>query len=210
MKTSHFSPAKRFCLSASAWQPRACSSASVCASFCCWTVTYQGFVLDLLPDELVFTQGVAGLSSDGVDGPLFHLLLDGAVQHEQRLPGTLLRTQAHESHTRAQRQNKALIRLKALMHYHVFKLEMLIIRRNGWTCACTHEHLRTPACAACWTNLEEFVKEEGEPVCEHLLSNRLCSETTENKSETIMFSLLSNTNVPKQKFFIIHESVEET
>lgn len=55
-----------------------------------WSVTYQGFVLDLLADELVFTQGVAGLSSDGVDGPLFHLLLDGAVQHEQRLPSTLL------------------------------------------------------------------------------------------------------------------------
>lgn len=56
----------------------------------CLYVTYQGFVLDLLADELVFTKGVAGLSSDGVDGPLFHLLLDGAVQHEQRLPSTLL------------------------------------------------------------------------------------------------------------------------
>lgn len=60
---------------------------SLCAS---WSVTYQGFVLNLLADELVFTQGVAGLSSDGVDGPLLHLLLDGAVQHEQRLPSTLL------------------------------------------------------------------------------------------------------------------------
>ena len=60
-----------------------------------WSVTYQGFVLDLLADELVFTQGVAGLSSDGVDGPLFHLLLDGAVQHEQRLPSTLLQTHTH-------------------------------------------------------------------------------------------------------------------
>lgn len=60
-----------------------------------WSVTYQGFVLDLLADELVFTQGVAGLSSDGVDGPLFHLLLDGAVQHEQRLPSTLLRKHTH-------------------------------------------------------------------------------------------------------------------
>lgn len=55
-----------------------------------WRETNQSFVLDLLADELVFTQGVAGLSSDGVDGPLFHLLLDGAVQHEQRLPCTLL------------------------------------------------------------------------------------------------------------------------
>lgn len=59
----------------------------LCAS---WSVTYQGFVLDLLANELVLTQGIAGLSSDGVDGPLFHLLLDGAVQHEQRLPGAVL------------------------------------------------------------------------------------------------------------------------
>lgn len=55
-----------------------------------WSVTYQGFVLDLLADELVLAQGIAGLSGDGVDGPLLHLLLDGAVQHEQRLPGTIL------------------------------------------------------------------------------------------------------------------------
>lgn len=70
-----------------------CMSASLCANFLCasWSVTYQGFVLDLLADELVFTQGVAGLSSDSVDGPLFHLLFDGAVQHEQRLSSTLLR-----------------------------------------------------------------------------------------------------------------------
>ena len=59
---------------------------------------YQGFVLDLLADELVLTQGIAGLSSDGVDGPLLHLLLDGAVQHEERLAGTLLLGQSTESH----------------------------------------------------------------------------------------------------------------
>lgn len=59
--------------------------------------TYQGFVLDLLSDELVLAQGIASLSSDGVDGPLLHLLLDGAVQHEQRLPSTILSacTQTH-------------------------------------------------------------------------------------------------------------------
>ncbi|TKC38840.1 hypothetical protein EI555_007718, partial [Monodon monoceros] len=50
----------------------------------------QGLVLDLLPDELVLTQGVAGLARDGIDGALLHLLLDGAVQHEERLPRTLL------------------------------------------------------------------------------------------------------------------------
>lgn len=54
-------------------------------------MTYQGFILDLLADELVLAQGVAGLSGDGVNGPLFHLLLDGAVQHEQGLAGTILR-----------------------------------------------------------------------------------------------------------------------
>lgn len=40
-------------------------------------LAYQGFVVDLLADELVLTQGVAGLSCDGIDGPLLHLLLDG-------------------------------------------------------------------------------------------------------------------------------------
>ena len=52
---------------------------------------YQGFVFDLLPDELVLTQGVAGLSCDGVDGALLHLLLDGTEQGEEGLPSTLLR-----------------------------------------------------------------------------------------------------------------------
>lgn len=188
VETSPFSSVKRLCLSVclSLAALCLCLSASFCAAFCCgcWSVTYQSFVLDLLPDELVFTQGVAGLSSDGVDGALFHLLLDGAVQHEQRLPGTLLRTQTHRlSHDRtAPHRNKTLIRPKTGMHNRIFKLEMLIIRCKGQTY--TREHLRLPACAACWTNLEEFVKEEGEPVCQHLLSNGLCSEMIENKSKT--------------------------
>ena len=55
---------------------------------------HQGLVVDLLPDELVLAQRVACLARDGVDGALLHLLLDGAVQHEQRLPGTLLWVQA--------------------------------------------------------------------------------------------------------------------
>ena len=57
-------------------------------------LAYQGLVVDLLPDELVLAQRVACLAGDGVDGALLHLLLDGAVQHEQRLPGTLLWVQA--------------------------------------------------------------------------------------------------------------------
>lgn len=52
--------------------------------------TDQCFVVNLLPDELVLAEGVAGFSCDGVYGSLLHLLLDGTVKHEQRLPGTLL------------------------------------------------------------------------------------------------------------------------
>lgn len=51
---------------------------------------YQGFVVDLLADEFVLAQRVAGLSRDGVDGPLLHLLLDGTEQGEEGLPGALL------------------------------------------------------------------------------------------------------------------------
>lgn len=51
---------------------------------------YQLFVVDLLSDEFVFTQRVASFSCDGVDRPFLHLLLYGAVQHEERLAGTLL------------------------------------------------------------------------------------------------------------------------
>lgn len=52
--------------------------------------TDQCFVVNLLPDELVLAEGVAGFSCDGVDGSLLHLLLHGTVKHEQRLPGALL------------------------------------------------------------------------------------------------------------------------
>lgn len=53
-------------------------------------LTDQRFVVNLLPDELVLAEGVAGFSCDGVDGSLLHLLLHGTVKHEQRLPGALL------------------------------------------------------------------------------------------------------------------------
>lgn len=54
--------------------------------------TDQSLVVNLLPDEFVFAEGVAGLSSDGVYWSLFHLLLHGTVQHEERLTSTLLET----------------------------------------------------------------------------------------------------------------------
>lgn len=50
----------------------------------------QCFVVNLLPDELVLAERVASFSCDGVNGSLLHLLLDGTVQHEQRLSSTLL------------------------------------------------------------------------------------------------------------------------
>lgn len=56
----------------------------------CARSTHQGLVVDLLPDELVLAQGVPGLPSDGVDGTLLHLLLDGTEKGEERLPSTLL------------------------------------------------------------------------------------------------------------------------
>lgn len=52
--------------------------------------TYQSLVVNLLPDEFVLAEGVAGFSGDGVYRPLLHLLLYGTVQHEERLAGTLL------------------------------------------------------------------------------------------------------------------------
>lgn len=51
----------------------------------------QCFVVDLLSDELVLTEGVSGLSGDGVDGTFLHLLLYSTIQHEERLAGTLLK-----------------------------------------------------------------------------------------------------------------------
>lgn len=53
-------------------------------------VTHQCLVFNLLADEFVFTEGIAGLSCDGVYGSLFHLLFDGTEQHEERLASTLL------------------------------------------------------------------------------------------------------------------------
>ena len=53
-------------------------------------LAYQGLVVDLLADELVLTQRVAGLTRDGIDGPLLHLLLDSAEQREEGLPSALL------------------------------------------------------------------------------------------------------------------------
>lgn len=52
--------------------------------------TYQSLVVNLLPDEFVLAEGVAGFSGDRVYRPLLHLLLYGTVQHEERLAGTLL------------------------------------------------------------------------------------------------------------------------
>lgn len=57
--------------------------------------TYQSLVVNLLPDEFVLAQGVAGFSGDRVYWPLLHLLFYGTVQHEKRLAGALL----EEKHT---------------------------------------------------------------------------------------------------------------
>lgn len=53
--------------------------------------TDQSFVVNLLSDKFILAQRVAGFSCDAVNRPLFHLLLHGAVQHEERLTGTFLR-----------------------------------------------------------------------------------------------------------------------
>lgn len=53
-------------------------------------VTHQRLVFNLLPDQFVLAEGVARLPSDGVYGPLLHLLFDGTEQHEERLARTLL------------------------------------------------------------------------------------------------------------------------
>jgi len=53
-------------------------------------LTHQGLVLNLLPDQLVLTERIAGFPRDGVDWALLHLLLDGTVQHEEWLSGTFL------------------------------------------------------------------------------------------------------------------------
>lgn len=53
-------------------------------------MTHQGLVFNLLSDELVLTEGITCLSSDGIYGSLLHLLFDGTEQHEERLASTLL------------------------------------------------------------------------------------------------------------------------
>lgn len=57
---------------------------------CVCVCTDQSLVVNLLPDKFVLAEGVAGLSGDRVYRSLFHLLLHGAVQHEEGLAGALL------------------------------------------------------------------------------------------------------------------------
>lgn len=64
--------------------------------------TYQSLVVNLLPDEFVLAQGVAGFSGDRVYRPLLHLLFYGTVQHEKRLAGALLGEQHAGSGQRKQ------------------------------------------------------------------------------------------------------------
>lgn len=60
-----------------------------------WT-PYQRLVVNLLSDELVLAERVAGLSSDGVNGAFLHLLLDGTEEGEERLACTLLQNDVRE------------------------------------------------------------------------------------------------------------------
>lgn len=53
-------------------------------------VTHQSLVLNLLSDQLVLTEGVTGFSCDGINRTFLHLLLDGTVEHEERLSSTFL------------------------------------------------------------------------------------------------------------------------
>lgn len=143
---------------------------------CLWTtwqiVTYQGFVFYLLADEFVFTEGVARLSSDGVDGSLFHLLLDGTVQHEQWFSGTVL------WHDQRERQ-----RTWKMKYSHPQNTK----KTNKYLYLCCLKYNTNTICT-CWSdanaNLEKFVKEKGEPVCQHLLSDWLGSEMTWNEKKT--------------------------
>lgn len=67
--------------------------------------TYQSLVVNLLPDEFVLAEGVAGFSGDRVYRPLLHLLFYGTVQHEERLAGTLLVGKRTGSGQRKQEDN---------------------------------------------------------------------------------------------------------
>lgn len=57
--------------------------------------TDQSLVVNLLSDEFILAQRVAGFSCDCIYWPLFHLLLHGTVQHEERFTGTFLQKVRH-------------------------------------------------------------------------------------------------------------------
>lgn len=65
----------------------------------CGSEPYQSLVINLLSDELVFTEWVAGFSGDRVDGAFFHLLLYGTEKREEGLPGTLLHKEKKDTVT---------------------------------------------------------------------------------------------------------------
>lgn len=58
----------------------------------------QRLVVDLLPDEFVFAEGVSGLAGDGVYWTFFHLLFYSTVEHKQRLASTLLHRETERGH----------------------------------------------------------------------------------------------------------------
>lgn len=81
--------------------------------------TDQCFVVNLLPDEFVLAEGVAGFSCDGINGSLLHLLLDGTVQHEQRLAGALLvreEAQGYQSYLKL-RQTGIFLKLESFLDF---------------------------------------------------------------------------------------------
>lgn len=59
--------------------------------------TNQSFVVDLLSDEFVLAERVAGFTGDSVYWSFFHLLFYGTIQHKERFTSTLLYTQKRQS-----------------------------------------------------------------------------------------------------------------
>lgn len=57
--------------------------------------TDQSLVVNLLSDEFILAQRVAGFSCDCIYWSLFHLLLHGTVQHEERFSSTFLKKVRH-------------------------------------------------------------------------------------------------------------------
>lgn len=53
--------------------------------------TDQSFVVNLLSDEFILTEGIAGFACDCIYWPFFHLLLHSTVKHEERLTSTFLK-----------------------------------------------------------------------------------------------------------------------